>query len=206
MGGQSTFRIVYSELDVKSWAARFPTAAEVRPARCPSCGAESQPAGGCIVLHGHGLRTRDQWGPPEATAEPVIIEVTCRRYACQRCGAVISVVPRGILYRRLYTAAAIALALTLWGIEALAPRDVRARVSPWRTVGATAAGGWASLRRWARAVRAGAVFGHVRASPLGSRLREVAARAATTFAAFAPSSADALPLAARAMLGAAHVS
>ncbi|HEX7624219.1 MAG TPA: hypothetical protein VF400_11660, partial [Anaeromyxobacteraceae bacterium] len=151
-------------------------------------------------------RTRDQWGPPDATAPPGVGEIHCRRYHCQRCGAVAQVVPRGILGRRLYSAAAIALALALWGVEGLVPAEVRRRVSPWRRVGATAAASWASLRRWARAVRAAALFARVRATSAGARLREVAARAVTTLAAFAPSSADALSLTTRAVLGAAHVS
>jgi len=133
-------------------------------------------------------------------------ELLCRRYRCQRCGAILQVVPRGVLRNRLYSAAAVALALALWGVEGLAPAEVRRRASPWRRVGATAAESWASLRRWARAVRAAALFARVRAAPADARLREVAARVATTLAAFAPSSADALPLASRAMLGAAHVS
>jgi hypothetical protein len=153
------------------------------------------------VLHGHGLRSRDQWGPPCATAPPEVGEVVCRRYHCLACGAVLLVVPRGVLRRRLYSASAIALALALWGVDGLASGDVRARVSPWRIVGATAAMGWASLRRWARAVRAGGLLAQVRALS-GVRLREVAARAATTLAAYAPSSTDALPLATRAFLGA----
>ncbi len=139
-------------------------------------------------------------------APPGIGEVDCRRYRCQRCGAILQVAPRGVLRRGLYSAAAVALALALWGVEGLAPADVRRRVSPWRRVGATAAGSWASLRRWARAIRAAVLFARVRAAPPGAHLREVAARAATTLAAFAPSSADALPLASCAMLGAAHVS
>jgi len=133
-------------------------------------------------------------------------EVVCRRYHCLACGAVLLVVPRGILRRRLYSAGAIALALALWGVEKLAPGEVRARVSPWRIVGDAAAAGWASLRRWARAVRAFALFPCVRALPVGERLRRVAARAATTLAAYAPSSAEALPISTRAFLGAAHVS
>jgi hypothetical protein len=204
-GGQSTLRIVYAELDVKSWAARLPSTEEVRPARCPCCGVASRPASGQLALHGHGLRARDQWGPPDATAPPAVGEILCRRYACQHCGAVLQVVPRGILRRRLYSAAAIALALALWGVDGLAAVEVRRRVSPWGLVGAAAAAGWASLRRWACAVRSAALFGAVRSLPAGARLREVAARAATTLAAFAPSSADAVPLTTRAMLGAAHV-
>lgn len=157
------------------------------------------------MLHGHGLRVRDQWGPPDATAPPVVGEVVGRRYQCQLCDAVLLVLPRGVLRRRLYSAAALALALALWGADELTPAKVRARVSPLRIVGATAARGWASLRRWAKAVRTGALFGSVRGNCVGTRLREVAARAATTLAAYAPSCADALPISTRAFLGAAHV-
>jgi hypothetical protein len=132
-------------------------------------------------------------------------EVMSRRYRCQPCKAVIQVVPRSVLRRRLYSAAAVGLALALWAVERLAPPAVRRRVSPWRVVGATAARGWTSLRRWARAVRSGDLFREVRASAPGVTLREVAARAATTLAAMAPSSSESLPVVTRAMLGAAHV-
>lgn len=203
---RSSIRIVFADVGVKSWTARLPAVDQVRPASCPCCGAASRPAGGRIVLHGHGVRVRDSWGPPDATAPPACGEIVGRRYECQLCGAVLMVLPRGVLRRRLYSAAAIALALALWSVEHLTPAEVRARVSPWRIVGAAAAGGWASLRRWSRAVRAGELFAAVRALPGDARLREVAARAATTLAAYAPASADPLPLATRAFLGAAHVS
>ncbi len=205
-GGQGSTRIVYSELDVKAWRVRLPSAGEVRPASCPSCGAVSRLADGSVVLHGHGLRTRDQWGPPDAAAPPEVGEVVCRRYHCLACGAVLLVVPRGILRRRLYSAGAIALALALWGAEGLAPGEVRRRVSPWRIRGANADVGWESLRRWARAVCEGELFARVCASIVGARLRKVAARAATALAGFAHCAADALPISTRAFLGAAHVS
>ena len=123
-----------------------------------------------------------------------------------RLRAVVLVVPRGILRRRLYSAGAIALALALWGVEEITPGEVRARVSPWRIAGAAATAGWASLRRWTRAVREAVLFTCVRALPDGARLRAIAARAATTLAAYVPSAADALPIPTRAFLGAAHVS
>jgi hypothetical protein len=203
MEGQSSTRIVYIGIDVKSWTARLPTVDEVRPGRCPACEAASQPAGGRIVLHGHGLRARDQWGPLDATAAPSVSEVVGRRYACQACGAVLLVVPGGVLRRRLYSAAAIALALAVWSIESKPPAEVRARVSPWMRVGPTAAAAWASLRRWAKAVRRGRLFPVVRELPADATLRQVAARAATTLAALAPSSVEGLPLGTRAFLGAA---
>ena len=158
---------------------------EVRPGRCPACAAPSRPAGEPVGLHGHGLRERHHWGPVELGAAAVLVGILARRYQCQGCGAVVMVVPRGIVRRRLYSASAIALALALYGVAALAPGEVRRRVSPLQIVGATAAAGWASLRRWSRAVRAGRLFPVVRALPAEATLRQVAARAATTLAAYA---------------------
>ncbi len=157
--------------------------------------------GGAIGLHGHGLRERHHWGPVELGAAAVLVGILVRRYQCQGCGAVVMVVPRGIVRRRLYSASAIALALALYGVAALAPGEVRRRVSPLRIVGATAAAGWASLRRWAGAVRGGRLFPVVRAAPAEATLREVAARAATTLAAYAPG-AGGLAIDSAAFLGA----
>lgn len=158
---------------------------EVRPGRCPVCEAPSRPAGGNLGLHGHGLRERDQWGPIEFGDAPAVIGVLARRYRCLGCGTVIIVVPRGVVRRRLYSAGAIALALAAWAVSGQTSAAVRARVSPHRIIGPTAASGWASLRRWARAVRAGRLFPVVRVSPESATLRQVAARAATTLAAAA---------------------
>jgi hypothetical protein len=174
---------------------------EVRPGRCPVCDAPSRPAGGALGLHGHGRRERDQWGPSDAGGVARIVGILIRRYRCQPCGSVIVVVPRGVLRRRLYSAGAIAFALALWGEADLAPAEVRRRVGPLAIVGATAAGGWASLRRWSRAVRAGRLFPIVRALPTVATLRQVAARTATTLAAYAPGS-RALAIDAAAFLGA----
>jgi hypothetical protein len=203
-GDRSKIRIVQSALDVKRWMERPPTVDEVRPARCPACEAPSRPVGGLLGLHGHGLRERHQWGPAVLGAAAAVVAILARRYQCQPCGAVVLVVPRGILRRRLYSAGAVALALALWSVAELAPAEVRRRVSPFTILGATAAAGWASLRRWSRAVRAGRLFPVVRALPAEASLRQAAARAATTLAACAPGSGG-LPLDSAAFLGAAHV-
>jgi len=187
-GDRNQIRIVQVALDVKLWRTQLPPVDEVRPGRCPACEAPSRPAGGNLGLHGHGLRERDQWGPVELDDAAAVVGILARRYQCQTCGAVIVVVPRGVVRRRLYSAGAIALALALWAVAGLAPAEVRARVSPLRIVGPTAAAGWASLRRWSRAVRAGRLFPVVRALPAEATLRQVAARAATTLAGFAPGS------------------
>jgi transposase len=184
-GDRSEIRIVYAERDVKLWRAQLPTVDEVRPGRCPACEAPSRPAGGNLGLHGHGLRERDQWGPTELGTAAAVIGILARRYRCQSCDAVIVVLPRGVVRRRLYSGGTIAIALALWAVAGLAPAAVRVRVSPHRIIGPTAVAGWASLRRWSRAVRAGRLFAAVRASPETATLRQVAARAATTLAAMA---------------------
>jgi hypothetical protein len=71
-------------------------------------------------------------------------------------------------------------------------------------VGATAATGWATLRRWARAVRDKHLFA---SSPLpapGATLRDVASSAASALAASADATTRSLTLASRAFFGAAH--
>jgi hypothetical protein len=200
-GDRSDIRFVQAAVPVKLWAARPPNVDEVRPGRCPACDAPSRPAGGALGLHGHGLRERDQWGPVAPGAVPTLIAILLRRYRCRSCGAVVVVGPRGVERRRLYSAGAIALALALYGFAALPPTDVRHRVSPLGIVGVTAAAGWASLRRWLRAVRAGRLFPIVRQLPTDATLREVAARAATTLAAYAPGSGG-LAIESAAFLGA----
>jgi hypothetical protein len=185
-GDRSKIRVVQAELDVKTWLAKPPGVDAVRPGCCPACAAPGRPAGAALGLHGHGLRERHQWGPVELGAVPALIGILVRRYQCQPCGAVVVVVPRGIVRRRLYSASALALVLALYGVAGLSPAEVRRRVSPLGIIGATAASGWASLRRWTRAVRAGQLFPLVRALPTHATLRQVAARAATTLAAYAP--------------------
>ena len=89
-----------------------------------------------------------------------------------------TVVPSELLTRRLYSAAAIGWALALYGLSMLSPSAVRALVSPWRCLGATAACRWQSLQRWAVAALEGRLFGCVRAMPLDWSPRKVAARTA----------------------------
>lgn len=109
-------------------------------------------------------------------------------------------VPRGVLRARLFSASAIALALGLWALHGLPAREVRRRVSPWTTVGTTAAAGWASLRRWAW--QAPRLFPDVRPCPEHWSARQRAERIAAALAAEADS-ADG-PLLSRVFAGAAH--
>jgi hypothetical protein len=200
---RSTRGVVRSEVDVKSWMEKEPTAAQVRPSRCPCCGAASCPTGGPVVLHGHGRRARQLRGPAVPDGAPITRCFFVRRYCCQRCGATPTVVPLETLTRRLFSVCAIALALALFGLAQLPLRLVRERVSPWGTVGTTAASTWCTVPRWTAAVREGRLFPVVRRAPGHWNHRQAAARAATTLAALAPPAMGTENLIASAFNGAA---
>jgi hypothetical protein len=143
----------------------------VRPACCGACGAASRPAGGGIVLQGHGRRERQVWGPATADGKPEMRSTWVRRFLCKRCKATMTVAPGEVLTKRLYSGPAIALAFALFALAGLALHEVRRRVSPWAAVvGFNAAAGWASVPRWAKAVQEGRLF-QVRCPPRDWRIR-----------------------------------
>jgi hypothetical protein len=123
--------------------------------------------------------------------------VAVRRYRGRCCAAVVTVVPRGVVGRRHYSATAIALALALYALGTAA-REVRRRVSSWRVVGA-AATAWITLCRWIAAGAEGRLFIGIGARVAGQRA--IAERLASVIAAQAPPSARARPLPERAFLG-----
>lgn len=200
---RSRQRLVHCWLDVKAWLERDPSVDEVRPGQCPACGAASQAVGRRLGLWGHGRRERQSRGPLEPGSEPETVIFAARRYRCRACGAVVIVVPRSVLERRLFSAEAIALALVLFGVLGLSMAGVRERVSPWRRVGRTARLSWVSLRRWIAAIRAGRLFAKVRRSPARFTARQVAERAAMTLAALAPASLASAAIDERVFAGAA---
>ncbi len=145
------------------------------------------------MLHGHGVRGRQVRGPVGPDQRPVEASVLLRRYRCLGCGAVIVVGPSDLVPGWLFSGPAIAWALWLFGVTKQSAAKVRSQVSPWAQVGATAAAGWATLRRWARAVRDRRLFALVRRCPREWSPRQVAARAAMTLAALAAPADRALP-------------
>jgi hypothetical protein len=201
---RSAHSVVQSSLDIKQWLQRLPTVAEVRPGRCPCCGAPSCPVGGTIQLHGHGTRERQVAGPCAPDAPPETVTVLGRRYRCVPCGGVIIVVPREIRGRRVYSMAAIALALALWGLVQATAAAVRAKVCPAKRVGFAAASGWATLQRWARDVANGRLFGSSPKLAAPIPLRRIAAIAAGALAANAEPATRDQPIEHRAFFGAAH--
>jgi hypothetical protein len=189
---RSKSNIVRSGIDIKTWLGRTPSVDEVRPGQCPQCAAASRPVGRALQIWGHGLRDRQSRGPLEPLGEPVEVTIRARRYVCRLCTAVIVVVPLGVIAGHLFSAAAIGLALVLFGVADLPMAEVRRRVSPWARVGASARGSWLGLRRWVRAIRERRLFASVRCSPTRFTARQVAERAAMTLSALAlPSLAEA---------------
>lgn len=173
--------IVYRALDVKKWLQRPPTVEEARPGRCPGCDAAGRPIGGRLGLHGHGLRDRQLRGPLAVGDVATEAVIACRRYRCTTCGAVVTVVPRGIEPRRHYGRAAICMALALWALAGWSALAVRARIGTYRNPLATS---WRTLRRWAAAAGAGAWSWCGGAAGLAPRA--AAARAAQIAAGRAP--------------------
>lgn len=150
------------------------------------------------------MRERQCRGPLEPFGKPVTVVITIRRFVCRACRAVIQVVPRGVIAFRLFSAGAIALAVTLFGVGGLSMAAARERVSPWNRVGETASGSWLALRRWIGAIRRRRLFSAVRGSPASFTARQAAERAATTLSALAPPLPIDARIEARAFSGAAH--
>lgn len=109
--------------------------------------------GGGLALHGHGLRDRQLRGPLDPDGPATLIVIACRRYECTACGAILTVVPRGVAPRRHYGHAAIAMAFALWAIMHEPIGEVRRRVCAWR-ISHDAPTRWPALARWAHSARA----------------------------------------------------
>jgi hypothetical protein len=124
---------------------------------------------------------RGPLGPGEPTG---VVTILARRYLCRGCGAIVLVLPRDLVPRRHYAAAAIGLALWLIGVLGARLVEVRRRVCSW-TVSFDATD-WPALRRWVRAIDQGRLFAPIRASPEAFSLRQRAERAAMTLVALAP--------------------
>jgi len=150
--------LVEFDLDVNLWAENPPGVRVARPPLCVECEAPGVCASGKIVLHGHGLRLRSLRGPSEAEGAPGVVELLLRRYECQRCMAVLTVGPRGLLPWRRYSAQAIGLALFLWGLLGQTDPAVRERTCPVLDHGLSRPERWTTLRRWGRAIRDGALW------------------------------------------------
>lgn len=144
---RSNHGIIRSTIAVKAWLTNPPSVSDVRPAHCIGCGVASRVIAEPLAVHGHGLVSRQIRGPPKVDGRPEVTDVDARRYECQRCGAVMTVLPREVLHGMLYAASAIGLALFLYGVTGQSARAVRERVSIFPALDASTPG-WPTLRRW----------------------------------------------------------
>jgi hypothetical protein len=96
-----------------------------------------------------------------------------------------TVVPREVAHRRLFSRSSIALAVALWSIARASAETVRARVSPWRVRG-PGARGWRTLRAWVDVLRGEPAL----VIPVDWTRREAALRIAHVLGGFAPEIAD----------------
>jgi len=190
---RSDQRVVQSQIEIKRWMETVPSVGDVRPACCPACASAGAPIGKRIVIVGHGLRRREVEGPTDhEDAGGAGFVLWLRRYLCRACGAVLTVVPRGILRCRRYCAFAIAWALALFGLLRLPAKIVRERMTCWRETPWTTNPAWAAVIRWVRAVRDRRLFCGLPRSPPSVSLRRVAERAAMALAGAAPAELRAL--------------
>jgi hypothetical protein len=178
--------MVPSVFSIKSWLARTPTVEEARPARCPCCGVASRPVGQRLNLHGHGLRDRQVRGPLEVGGAPKLVVLWLRRYLCRCCQASVTVGPLGLVAHRLFSVAALGLALYLWGCLEQTAGAVREQVDPLSNAGGDPMGGWRQLGRWVQALREGRLLGGLLPGELPAAVRAVAQRAAAALAARCP--------------------
>lgn len=179
--------IVHSEVDVKKWAEQLPSVQAVRPRCCSGCGAASCPYGQPIVLLGHGTRERQVRGPLWPGMKPEVLVVRVRRYRCQRCGAITTVLPRGLVARRHYSGGAIALGLLLLGVRGQPMQQVRRAVCAWQ-VSFESPGQWNTVSKWLQAISEKRLYPQVRPWPPAFGLRQKAERVATTLLSYAPPS------------------
>ncbi len=142
--------------------------------------------GGPLNLHGHGVRDRQLRGPLDAEQPGQLLSLCVRRYQCKRCGATITVGPCGLLCRRLFVAAAIGLALCLWGHDRLDAHKVREQVNPLKYTSPYAAPGWGQLQRWVKAQLCGRLFGGIILGEVRAPLRAVAHRIAVALSTLSP--------------------
>lgn len=197
--------MIPSAISVKSWQSATPSVEAVRPTRCPACGAASHPLGGRCQLHGHGLRERIVQGPPAPGDPGTTITIWARRFLCVVCHAVLLVVPAGVLRGRRYPAPAVGYAFALFGLLGQSAAEVRRAVSAWAVVGPTAAGTWATLKRWLRAARAGTLFPGRPRDPPRTPLRRVAEAVAAWLSALVPPPCSPVPSPELAFRGGEHV-
>lgn len=157
MKKKATPRFLPRAISVKDFLLQAWSVDEHRPACCPACDAPAR-QGGRLQIHGHGFRSRKALGPMLMAGVPSVETLKLRRYRCLACTAVFTVGPAVLLRGFLYTATAIAWALSLWAVDLVAVTKLRPLVSPHSSWSADRPRSWSSLTRWIERARAGLLW------------------------------------------------
>lgn len=112
-----------------------------------------------------------------------------------------TVVPAGVLARRLYSASSIAVALHLWLVAGLADRMVRSRVCAWQLRGSNDRG-WAQLYRWSHQITR--LFELPRKVVVPEAMHDAARRVLITLRSLAPVALSTAPIVLQIFEGATH--
>lgn len=108
---------------------------------------------------------------------PRTVLIAVWRFLCVVCDTTFTVVPAGVLRRRLYRATAIGLALFAYGVDKRRHDEVRTAVAPVEVVRESPARRrWTTFVSWARAAKAGSLLEGV--GPVAGTLRAAAERVA----------------------------
>jgi hypothetical protein len=173
-------------VDIKRWMTLLPTVEQMRPPRCPCCDVAGRPVNAPLVMRGHGLRERLVYGPLDAGGAAEQVTVQVRRYRCSACGAIVVVVPRGLLPRRRYAATAIGWVLARVGLEGATTPTVRVEVCSCTNLGVAAAERWLAPSRWIEASRRGQLFPRLGHHGAESSRAQVAERTAMQLVSLSP--------------------
>jgi len=133
--------------------------------------------------------------------KPGVLVLRVRRYRCRRCGAITTVLPRGLVARRYYSGGAIGLGLLLLGVMGESVQRVRDAVCAW-PVSFESPGQWNTLSKWLQAVAEKQLYPQVRRWPPAFGFRQRAERVATTLLTYAPASLGSLGLEEQVFVGA----
>lgn len=120
----------------------LPSVEDLRPRRCPGCGAAAFESGKPIQIVGHGTFGRQVLGVLVAMRDCVI---RVRRYRCRGCRGTIAVLPDELYPHRWYAGVAILVGLFLHLVRGVKAAAVREHLG---AAGETP--GWKTLRRWRR--------------------------------------------------------
>ena len=171
---------ISANVTIEQWKNTMPDVDAARPSQCPRCHVSRGPPG-ALNIHGHGVVIRACFGPLGFCEQTAWHVLHSRRYRCKVCRCIMRVVPTGMVDKKLFHGAAIALALALW-VGGKNHKAIRKRIRPGRS--REGPGRWRSLTRWKNAAMDGRLWPGIKADSLRDAIAQIAARAQSAFGDF----------------------